>query len=79
MILSNPALLFKVVFVIMNGLVIYSPQMSWNILSLGLKFQYTPALQANRALISSREKKSVHKIWLHFLYVLNVFVVVMTT
>ena len=38
MILNNPALLFKVVFVIMNGLVIYSPQMSWNILSLGLKF-----------------------------------------
>ena len=38
MTLSNPALLFKVLFVIMNGLVIYSPQMSWNILSLGLKF-----------------------------------------
>ena len=78
MILSNPALLFKVVFVIMNGLVIYSPQMSWNILSLGLKFirQLSRLIEPSYHL---EKKKSVHKIWLHFLYVLNVFVVVMAT
>ena len=35
--------------------------------------------RAGHGVISSREKKIVHKIWLHFLYVLNFFVVVMTT